>query len=36
MADEVIEKYPDIKVYKIENGKDLELTKAELNKIFEI
>ena len=39
MADEVIDKYPDINVYKIENGKDLEfleLTKAELNKIFEI
>lgn len=36
MADEISEKYPNINVYKIENGKDLDLTKAELKKIFEI
>lgn len=30
IADEVKEKYPEIKVYKVENCKDLEITKQEL------
>lgn len=34
MADEIKEKYPNIKVFKIENGKDLELTKKELMEIL--
>ena len=34
MADELKDKYPHIHVYKIENGKDLAQTTAELNKIL--
>ena len=34
MADEICEKYPNIKVFKVENGKDLELTKNELMEIL--
>lgn len=30
MAEEIKQKYPNIKVFNIENGKDLELTKKEL------
>lgn len=36
MAEEIKEKYPNIKVYNIENSKDLELTKEELIKILDI
>ena len=36
MADEISGKYPNIKVHKIENGKDLALTQEELKKILEI
>ena len=36
MADEIIEKYPSIKVFKFENGKDFEETKKELNEILKI
>lgn len=36
MAEEIKEKYPNIKVYNIENSKDLELTKEELIKILNI
>ncbi len=35
MADEIIEKYPNIHVYKIENSKSLDETKEELKKILE-
>ena len=34
MADELKDKYPHIHVYKIENGKDLAQTTAELNEIL--
>ncbi len=36
MADEIAEKYPNIKVFKIENGKDLDETKEELKNILNI
>lgn len=36
MADEIKEKYPNINVFKVENGKDLELTKKELADILKI
>ena len=36
MADELIEKYPEIKVFKIENGKDLSETEKELKTILNI
>ena len=36
MADEIKEKYPNIKVFNIENSRDLEDTKNELNKILKI
>lgn len=36
MADEISEKYPNIKVYKIENGKDLSITQEELKKILNV
>ena len=36
MADEITEKYSNIKVYKINNGKDLSETEDELRKILEI
>lgn len=36
MADEIKNKYPNIKVFNIENGKDLESTKKELCEILEI
>lgn len=36
MADEIKEKYSNINVYKIENCKDLELTKQELAEILKI
>ena len=35
MADEIIEKYTNIHVYKIENSKSLDETKEELKKILE-
>jgi len=34
MADEIEEKYPNIKVVRIENSKDLEETKKELKELF--
>ena len=34
MADEIKEKCPSVKVFKVENGKDLELTKQELLNII--
>lgn len=34
MADEIQEKCPNIKVFKVENGKDLEATKSELMEIL--
>lgn len=34
MADEIKEKYPNIKVFNIENSRDLEDTKNELNEIL--
>ena len=34
MADEISNKYPNIHVHKIENGKDLEETKQELKEIL--
>lgn len=34
MADELKEKYPNINVYKIENGKDLDKTTLELKEIL--
>lgn len=34
MADELAEKYPNMHVHKIENGKDLEETKKELKEIL--
>jgi len=36
MADEIKVNYPNINVYKIENGKDLEETKEELKNILKI
>lgn len=36
MADEIKEKYPNIKVFNIENSRDLEDTKNELNEILKI
>ena len=36
MADEIEQKYPSIKVYKVENGRDFEETKKELNSILNI
>ena len=35
MADEVKSKYPNIKVFKIDNNKDFDLTAKELNSIFD-
>lgn len=35
MADELKEKYPSIKVFNVENSKDLKETQKELNKILE-
>ena len=34
MADEIQAKYPNIKVFKIDNGKDLDVTKQELAEIL--
>lgn len=34
LADEILEEYPKIKVCKIENGRDFEQTKQELNSIL--
>lgn len=36
MAEELKEKYPNIKVYNVENSKDLKDTQKELNKILQI
>lgn len=36
MADELKEKYPNIKVFNVENSRDLKDTQNELNKILEI
>ena len=34
MADEIQKQYPSIKVFKIENGKDLAETQKELDEIL--
>jgi len=34
MAEEIEEKYPNIKVVRIENSKDLEETKKELKELL--